>query len=474
MTSDVMASLERPARIRVMSAHLTQSPRQTKSPPRARGSLLLGNAVELRRDLLGFLTELAANLGDVAEFRIGRQRVWLLSRAQDIEHVLVTDRDNFRKPKFVRVMGRMIFGDALTTTDGAPWLAQRRAIAPAFQHKRVASYAGTMVSVAERATADWRDGEIRDLDDDLMLLTLQIAARSFLDLELARDDARAITDAMSSALAGLGQRTRFGIPTPDWLPVSHNRRMRRAMTRIDAIVFDSIARRREDQRDRGDLLSMLLELRDDDGAPLSDRRVRDELVAMLLGGNQPSALTLAWALSCLATHRDVADKLAAEHASVLGDRPVELADVSRLPFTRMVIDEVLRLYPPFFVIARDTVADTTLAGYALKRGTTVFLSPWVTQRAPTYFDDPLRFDPERWTEGLAKRLPRFAYFPFSDGPRVCVAHNFAMMQSVLVLATIARKFRFELAPGHVVKPKPAISLMFERGLRVVVRARTRR
>jgi cytochrome P450 len=194
---------------------------------------------------------------------------------------------------------------------------------------------------------------------------------------------------------------------------------------------------------------------------------------MLLGGSQPASLAIAWALYCLTQHPDIAAQLECEVDRVLGARSASLDDLPQLPYTRAVLDEALRLYPPFFLLARDAVCNTELAGYRVPKGTTIFVSPWVTQRSERYFNEPLSFRPERWLDGRSAGLPRFAYFPFSEGPRVCVAQRFALTQSVLVLATLVRALRFELAPGHSVKPSPAIALGFARGLQLVVRQRVR-
>jgi cytochrome P450 len=176
---------------------------------------------------------------------------------------------------------------------------------------------------------------------------------------------------------------------------------------------------------------------------------------------------------CLTQYPNVAAQLECEVDRVLGARSASLEDLPQLPYTRAVLDEALRLYPPFFLLARDAACRTELAGYSVPEGTTIFVSPWVTQRSERYFDEPLAFRPERWLNGRTERLPRFAYFPFSEGPRVCVAQRFALTQSVLALATLVRALRFELAPGHSVQPSPAIALGFARGLRVVVRQRVR-
>lgn len=437
-------------------------------PPTPQGHALWGHALELRRDLLGYLSRVACEHGDVVRLRIGAERAWLLSRAEDIERVLVTEREKFHKPKMVRVMGRIIFGDALTTRDGSAWRDQRRVVAPAFHRERVDQHASSVVRLTERELASWKDGETRALDRDLMRLTLCIAAESLLGLELGADADR-FGAAMRSALSSLGQRARFGVPTPDWLPVPHNLRMRRAMQPIDAVVARAIAQQRGRGEDRGNLLSLLLNAAE----PVSEARVRNEVVAMLLGGSQPASLAIAWVIYCLTQYPNVAAQLECEVDRVLGARSASLEDLPQLPYTRAVLDEALRLYPPFFLLARDAACRTELAGHFVPKGTTIFVSPWVTQRSERYFDEPLAFRPERWLDGRTERLPRFAYFPFSEGPRVCVAQRFALTQSVLALATLVRALRFELAPGHSVQPSPAIALGFARGLRVVVRQRVR-
>ncbi len=440
-------------------------------PPGPRARFLLGNASAFAHDPLAFLAGLARDYGPVAQFRLGLERFYLLSRPAEIEDVLVRRPEGFRKPRSVRVAGRLVLGQALTASDGERWLRQRRLVAPAFhQRPRLEAHGAAMVGAAERATAGWRDGEVRAVDEDAMALMVAALCETLLGLEGEREAAE-IGAATASALRGFGARAKLGLPVPDWLPTAANRRMRGGMRVVHRFVEAAIADRRRTGAARGDLLSLLVEARDEEGRRLEDRQLRDEIAVMIGVGGHQAGLALAWALHLLSQGPEAERRLHAELGAVLGGRPPSTADLARLPYTAAVVDEALRLYPPFFLIGREALADGEIAGYRLDRGTTLVLSPWVTQRSALDFEDPEVFRPERWLDGLAERLPRFAYFPFGGGPRVCVANGFARIQLVLALAALARRFQFESVPGHPVVPRPAVALGMRHGLRMIVHAR---
>jgi cytochrome P450 len=427
------------------------------SPPGPKGSLLFGHLGELRRDALAFYTRCARDYGDVVALRFGWKRVYLLSHPDHIEQVLVTDSRNFTKHFGLR-LNRMLLGEGLLTSEGEFWLRQRRLIQPAFLREAVAGYGSAMVELAQRLVADWHDGETRDVHSDLTRLTLEIAAKTMFGVDFHDAAGPVIAEALDDVSDTFRARFYRLIPLPDFVPTPANLRLRRAIGRLDAILFDLIAQRKHGDGKGTDLLSILMRARDEGDGRMTDRQVRDEAMTLFLAGHDTTALALSWGLYLLAQHPDVAAKLRSELCTVLGDRPATSADVSRLPFTDAVVHEIMRLYPPAYIIGRQAIAPFDVGGYQLPAGATVLMSQWVVQRDPRFYEEPERFYPERWLEGLARRLPKFAYFPFGGGPRVCVGNTFAMLEAVLVLATLARKYGFSVTPGPPVRPRPTITL----------------
>jgi cytochrome P450 len=216
---------------------------------------------------------------------------------------------------------------------------------------------------------------------------------------------------------------------------------------------------------------MLLLAQDEDGSRMTDRQLRDETMTLFLAGHETTALTLTWSWYLLAQHPEANERLAAEWRDVLGDRPPTVDDVPRLRFTECVALEAMRLLPPVYILGREATAPCELGGYHVRRGMTVLMSQWVTQRDPRWFDAPDEFRPERWQDGLINRLPKYAYFPFGGGPRVCIGNTFAMLEAVLLLAAVGRRYRFRLVPGHPVEPWPSITLRPRYGLKAVLESR---
>lgn len=428
-----------------------------RHPPGPPGRLLVGNLPEFARDLLGFFTACARQYGDVASMRLGRRLAYLISSPALIETVLVTDHRHFVKHSFFWRHVDAIFGRGLLTSEGDFWLRQRRLMAPAFHHDRIQAYGQVMVDGAERMLAGWREGEIRDVHPDMMRLTLEIVAKALFDAEVTAD-VDEVGEALDTGLREVAARFRRPFGIPDWVPTPGNRRYRRAVARLEGVVYRIIAEHRARGDGGGDLLSVLMRVRDDAGRGMSERQLRDESITLLLAGHETTALALSWAWYLLGRHPHVDRALAAELERTLSGRPPSLGDLAALRYTEAVVLESMRLFPPAYAFGREAVADCELGGYPVPAGTTLFMSPWVMHRDPRFYDEPERFAPERWLDGLADRLPRFTYFPFGGGPRICIGNRFAMMESVLILATVARRFRLELAPGCAPTPFPTITL----------------
>ena len=433
-------------------------------PPGPPGHLLVGNLPEFGRDILGYLTGCARTYGDVVSLRLGAWPTLLVSRADLIEEVLAVRYASFRKHSFFFRHVTAIFGNGLLTSEGDFWLRQRRLAAPAFHRERVAAYGEVMVALTGRHLEGWTDGERRDVHREMMALTVQIAARTLFGAEVPQDVVGEVGRAFDVVVEEIAARFRRPFRIPDAVPTPGNLRYTRNVRRLDRLVYAMIAERRRTGADHGDLLSMLLRVQDDDGTTMTPEQLRDEVITLFLAGHETTALTLSWTFYLLSRHPDACAALEAEADAVLAGRSPGAADLFRLPFTEAVVSEALRLYPPAYVLGREAAEDTEIGGFPAPRGTTVFMSPWVVHRDPRYFEDPEAFRPQRWLDGLAKRLPRCAYLPFGGGPRLCIGQSFAMMEAVLLLATVCQRFRLTLEPDQPITPFASITLRPEGGV----------
>jgi cytochrome P450 len=432
-------------------------------PPGPRGLPFLGSLPDLGRDVLGFFTQCARQHGDIASFRLAAWPAVLLSHPDLVEYVLVKNHQNFIKHRFFWRHVDAIFGQGLLTSEGEFWHQQRRLTAPAFAGSRLNGYGDTMVQYTERMLQQWQPGQVFDVHVEAMALTLEIAAKTLFDAEAVQDVAE-VSQAIDQVMEQIAVRFRRPFWIPDAIPLPGNFRYRRGVQRLDQLVARIIAERRDKIEDRGDLLSLLMLARDETGQPMGARQIRDEVITMLLAGHETTALTLSWTWYLLGQHPVIDAQLAEEVHAVLGERSPTVDDLPRLRFTGQVVSEALRLYPPAYAIGREALADCEIGGYLVPAGTTVYASPWVMHRDPRWFDDPQAFRPERWDGNLAKQLPRFAYMPFGGGPRICIGNRFAVMESTLILAAVAQRFRLEWQSDRPVQLMPSITLRPKNGV----------
>ncbi len=453
-----------------MGAEIVQLFVKAPSPPGPRGRFLLGSLPGLRRNPLAFLTEVARGYGDVAAFRVLGVPVWLLSHPDEIELVLATESRSFVKRRGLQA-GRPIFGEGLLTSEGEFWRRQRRLAQPAFHRERLVGYGATMVSCTEAMLDGWTDGEIRDIHADLMRLTLTIVGETLFGSDVS-GEARAVSEALETAVSAfpemLNPVRRF---FAEHVPTGRNRKLRDAVMTLERVVYDLIRARRESGQDSGDLLSALLFAVDEDGNRMDDRQLRDETLTLLLAGHETTAIALAWTFWLLGKNAGARAMLEEEVDRVLDGRDPGPGDLPRLTFTDWSVREAMRLYPPAWAIGRTAVADVNVRGFRIPKGASVLVSPWVTHHDPRFFESPEEFRPQRWGTEEARRLPRFAYFPFGGGPRACIGSGFATMEAVLVTATIWRRFRLERVPGHAAVPWPSITLRPRDGIRMLVERR---
>jgi cytochrome P450 len=439
-------------------------------PPSPPGHFLFGNLRDFARDRLGFFTRCVRDHGDVVSMRLATYRAYYFNHPDAIEQVLVTQNHNFIKHRALR-MNRLLLGNGLLTSEGTFWLRQRRLSQPAFNRQRIAAYVPAMVGCTERMLAGWHDGDTRDVHADMMHLALAITSETLFGAEVG-SEAGEVTAALAQAMASFERRLNSVIMIPRWVPTPMNLRVKRVVRRLDSIIYRFIVERRKSGVERGDLLSLLLHARDaEDGGGMTDKQLRDEAMTLFLAGHETTALSLSWTWYLLARNPETEAKLHAELAAVLGGRAPTAADLPRLPYTERVVQESLRLYPPAYAMGREAIRDCEVGGYRVPKGMTIFLSQWVVHRDPRWYDQPEKFDPDRWANGLQERLPKFAYFPFGGGPRLCIGNSFALMETALVLATVAQRYRLELVPDHPVVPWPSMTLRPKHGIRVVLRRR---
>jgi cytochrome P450 len=424
------------------------------------------NLLAFSRDPISFLTDMARNHGDVAGFKIGPQQMVLLNHPDLVRDLLVTNSRSFVKGQALE-RAKRVLGEGLLTSEGSYHLRQRRLAQPAFHRQRVASYGEAMIRFAEEHSATWQPGRVVDMHAELMRLTLRVVGRTLFDRDTTAD-----ADDVGAVLNDLIDM--FGLVTTpladlmEHLPLPSTRRLQRATARLDALIYQMIAERRASGEDRGDLLSMLMLAQDEagDGGGMSDRQVRDEALTIFLAGHETIANALSWAFYLLSQHPEVADRLGAELDAALDGRAPTMADLPNLCYAEMVFAETMRLYPPAWVIGRRALTPFEAGGYQLPAGSVALASQWVMHHDPRYFPDPYRFDPERWLPEAKAARPKFSYFPFGGGPRTCIGEPFAWMEGTLLLASLARRWRPALLPGHPVVLQPSITLRPRHGLRM--------
>jgi cytochrome P450 len=435
-------------------------------PQGPRGGRVMGNMREFNSDPLAFIERCAREFGDVVLTRFLNVPVLFLYHPGHIEYVLASGSKNFIKAAVVRSpFFRRLAGNGLVSSEGDFWRRQRRLAQPAFHRDRVEAYARTMVGFAEEMLAGWGDGRTLDAHEEMLLLTQRVVAQTLFTADVA-DDSGEIAEALGRIVRPFASQTTLKWILDNRLPTPGHLRFNRDVRRIDRFVYRLISERRASGEDTGDLLSMLLRAQDEDGGGMTDQQLRDELMTIFLAGHETTAVALTWAWYLLAQHPEAEAKLAAELGEVLGGRAATAADLPRLRYAEWVVKESMRLYPPARAVGREAVRECEVGGYVVPKCTQVIAYPWVVQRDPRWYDEPLNFRPERWGEESAARLPRYAYFPFGGGPRLCIGNYFATMEAVLVLSTVARRFRLRLAPGDKVEPLPAVSLRPKSGVRM--------
>jgi cytochrome P450 len=427
------------------------------------------------KDPLGVFTQWARQFGDIFHYRFLHRHIYFLNHPDLIKEVLVTNAPNFIKGEAVRV-NRRIFGKGLVSNEGSSWSQQRRLIQPAFHRNRIETYASIMVAYTERMLSTWQDGETRNIHEDMMRLALEIVAKSLFSVEIASEKDR-VAVALST-LMELSAGARMLLPEPlRRIPTAENRRYQHAIDELEDVVYSLIRHRQTntslaDSASRpADLLDTLLEARYEDGSAMPVQQLRDEVMTLLLAGHETTAVSLSWIWFLLSNHPEAEQQLWAELHQVLNGRSPTLQDLATLPYTERVVKETMRLYPPVWAITRTAIKDCEIGGYRVPAKSSVVMSQWVMHRDARYYDEPERFLPNRWLDERYRKAPRFSYFPFGGGPRICIGSSFASTETELVLATIAQKYQIRLVSSDPVQPTPSITLRPRNGIPAILTRR---
>lgn len=440
--------------------------------PRVPGHPLLGHLPQLRDDRIRFLHSLLDQPSRLVRLRVGVFPILATSSPALAHDVLVTHAASFVKSPGLAIFARPLLGDGLLTSEHDFHRSQRKRMAPAFAPARIAAYADVMAERAERsAERVLALGEV-DLAEEAMRATLDIVGKTLFDAEIA-GSASEVGDALTEAMERMMRSMTANVPMPPAIPTSNNRRYRKAIARLDEIVYGLVRGRRDVKEDRRDVLSILLSSRDDDGSTMDDTQVRDEAMTLVLAGHETTAAALTWAMYLLARHPDARARVEEELDRVLGDRAPRYADLASLPYTLAVVKETMRLHPPAYIVARRAIEDVVVGEHLVPKGRVVLVNIAGIHRDPASFVDPGRFDPERFLGANERAIPKHAYLPFGAGARVCIGSQFALAEAHLLLAAWSHRFRVALRdPGVEVEPEPLITLRPKGGLPATVTART--
>jgi cytochrome P450 len=445
-----------------------------KTPPTAPGHFVLGNILDVRRDPLEFLTTTARTHGDVVRYRLATYDFYLVTHPDGVQRIVLDNNRNYtRNGAVVAAALKPVFGSPLVLSDGESWFYRRRIMQPVFVHRQVANFTETIVEEAASMLDAWESaagrGRPLDMVPDVGQMTLNILMASLFGVqssELTSELGQATLVQSRSAI----MRARILFYPPLWVPTPQNRRLRAAKRVLDRNIDALIHEHRANPGAHTDLLALLIQARDEEtGDALSDQQLRAEVASFYFAGWSSSSNALLWAWYLLAKHPEAMHRLLADIDAVLGDRPPTAEDLPKLPYLQQILFEMLRLYPPIYASVRKVLADDEILGFRIPAGSHVTISSHVTHRSPQLWDEPERFNPDRFEPELAKARPRYAYFPFLGGPHQCLGRDFFLLQAQLVTIMAAQRYRLELVPGHVAEAEPLITQRMRGSLPMVIR-----
>jgi len=437
-------------------------------PPGPKGLPIIGSLIPFFNNFLGFLEHMAKQYGDISYFKYLGRKCYVINRPDLIRDVLVTHNSNFLKARALE-RTKILLGNGILTSEKDFHLRHRRMIQPVFHKERIASFAQSMTEYANRHSCNWKDGKVIDMHKEMMNLTLAIVAKT-----LFNTDVESEADVVGESFTELMNQFP-GLLMPysellDNMPLPSVIRFNKAKKKLDNLIFNMIGERRESSMGSFDLLSMLIETRDEEskGEVMSDQQVRDEAMTLLLAGHETTAVALTWTWYLLSQNPSVENKLHSELREVLNNRLPEFSDYENLTYTRMILTESMRIFPPVWAITRRVINHYKIDNYLVPSDSTIFMSQYVIQNDPRFFPEPGIFNPERWTHENVKEREKFTYFPFGGGPRLCIGEPFAWLEVVMVLATLASRWKARLVPKHKVELLPLITLRPKYGMKMIL------
>jgi cytochrome P450 len=441
---------------------------RTVFPPGPEGHFLLGNYAQMQAGMVPFLRTLQS-YGDIVHYRVGPLHFYAVFHPDYIYQVFVGDADKFHKAKLLKAVLKPFAGNGVILADGEHHRRQRRLMQPAFHHKRIESYAQAMVDCTMQMMDRWPPNAEINIDQEMMHVALRIVARTLFNVDVG-DKVNDVEAAMGTLQEVISAQLRRRIPIslPPWIPSARQRKKKAAIDALHTIIKRLIAERRASGEDKGDLLSMLLLATDEtDGSKMTNEEAVHEAVTLFIAGYETTAGALSWAWYLLATNPEVEAKLLTEVREVLEGRLPTVQDLPKLKYTAAVVKETLRVYPPVWSTNRQAIAEVNIGGFTVPKGAVVFVAPFLTHSDPRFYDQPECFMPERFVGEAEKQIPRFAYYPFGGGPRICIGQQFALMEATLILATVVQQYQLNLVPDQVIEPTVLLTIRPKNGVRVL-------
>ncbi len=442
-----------------------------KSQPTKPGYLIF-NSKEIQENVLNFYNLMWKQYGDLVRLPImPNYSAYLFAHPSYAEHVLSSHQELYSKPDVVNKPLNLMMGESILTSEGDSWLKNRRLMQPAFHMKQLANLADVMVSCTESFLQEWEnkpDGEVIDIAEETLRLTLKIAGQTLFSKDISDEDS-VLGQAFRTGYEFVNYKINNLWTEPLWIPTLRNRHFRKAKQTLDNLVLDIINSRRQNPTERNDLLSMLMSARDEEtGEGMSDKQLQNEAITLLVAGHETVASGLAWTWYLLAEHPDIADKLRSELREVLNGSNPSFEKLPQLKYTRRVFDETLRLYPPAWGMPRYPKEDDEINGYLIPKDSIVTVGAFMIHRHPEFWENPDTFNPDNFLPEKVNQRPKFAYFPFGGGKRICIGQNFALMEATIIIALIGQRFKLELLPNQNIEIDPTFTLRPKNGIKVKV------
>lgn len=444
-----------------------------RPPPGPKGLPLLGSLLQARREPLDFARELIRRYGDIVHFKVGFYTGYLLNHPDYLQHVLSSNNHNYNKENYNYKKLKPVLGEGLITSDGDQWLRHRRLIQPAFHRKNLGRVGDITIKATNEMLTRWDSiashAQSVNVAAEMMKLTLGVVTKSLFSVDI-RSSTNTVGKAFTNLNEDIAYRFKNVFVLPLWVPTQRNRAFKKARDELNRFVYKIIDRRRLSNESRNDLLGALLSAREElpEEQGLSDREIRDEVMTLLLAGHETTANLLTWTLYLVSQHPTVEQKVRAELDEVLQGRVPGVEDISALNYVKKVLQESLRLYPPVWIISRNAINNDSIGGYSIPAGATVTLCLYTLNRHPDFWENPEKFNPERFDAEKVKTRHQYAYLPFGGGPRSCIGKHFAMLESQLILAMIFRRYHLRVVEGYSVEPEPLVTLRPRNGLRMVL------